>query len=128
MSRTGTNETSWLLLPLPLCSCRAHGGSLRMTSPASSGGSGTLFEAQVGASYLLSMLLEVDARGLPNCRIESIQLQRGEEGYPLDDVIVEGQDRSGNSAVLEIQVKRTITFAPSDKIFQDVVAQIKLAA
>ena len=98
-----------------------------MTSPASSSGSGTLFEAQVGASYLLSMLLEVDARGLPNCRIESIQLQRGEEGHPLDDVIVEGQDRKGNAAILEIQVKRTITFTPSDKVFQDVVAQIKRA-
>jgi hypothetical protein len=38
---------------------------------------GTLFEAQIGASYLLSMLLEVDARGLPDCRIEGIRLQRG---------------------------------------------------
>jgi hypothetical protein len=55
-----------------------------MTSSASTGGSGALFEAQVGAAYLLSMLLEVDARGLPNCRIESIRLQRGQEGYPLD--------------------------------------------
>ena len=99
-----------------------------MTSPASSGGSGPFFEGQVGASYLLSMLLEVDARGLPNCRIESIKLQRGEEGHPLDDVIIHGQDRNGNAAVLEIQVKRTITFAPSDNIFQDVMAQIKVAA
>jgi hypothetical protein len=30
---------------------------------------------------------------------------RGEEGHPFDDVIVEGQDRSGNSAVLEITRK-----------------------
>ena len=96
-----------------------------MTSPASTGGSGALFEAQVGAAYLLSMLLEVDARGLPNCQVESIQLQRGQEGYPLDDVIVHGQDRSGKAATLEIQVKRSITFAPSDEVFQDVVKQIK---
>jgi hypothetical protein len=34
-----------------------------MTSPASTGGSGPLFEAQVAAAYLLSMLLEVDADG-----------------------------------------------------------------
>jgi hypothetical protein len=98
-----------------------------MTSPASTGGSGALFEAQVGAAYLLSMLLEVDARGLPNCRIESIQLQQGQEGYPLDDVIVHGQDRSGQAATLEIQVKRSITFAPSDEVFQDVVKQVKRA-
>jgi hypothetical protein len=88
-----------------------------MTNPASTGGSGALFEAQVGAAYLLSMLLEVDARGLPNCRIESIQLQRGQEGFPLDDVIVQGQDRSGRAATLEIQVKRSITFAPADEAF-----------
>ena len=98
-----------------------------MTSPASTGGSGALFEAQVGAAYLLSMLLEVDARGLPNCRIESIRLQRGQEGYPLDDVIIQGQDRGGKAATLEIQVKRSITFAPSDEVFQDVVKQVKKA-
>ena len=98
-----------------------------MPSPASTGGSGALFEAQVGAAYLLSMLLEVDARGLPNCRVESIRLQRGQEGYPLDDVIIQGQDRSGRAAILEIQVKRSITFAPSDEVFQDVVNQVKKA-
>ena len=98
-----------------------------MTSPASTGGSGALFEAQVGAAYLLSMLLEVDARGLPNCRIESIALQRGQEGYPLDDIIVNGQDRGGRAATLEIQVKRSITFAPADDVFQDVVRQVKKA-
>ena len=98
-----------------------------MTSPASTGGSGALFEAQVGAAYLLSMLLEVDARGLPNCWIESIRLQRGQEGYSLDDVIIQGQDRGGRAAILEIQVKRSITFAPSDQVFQDVVKQVKKA-
>jgi hypothetical protein len=98
-----------------------------MTSPASTGGSGALFEAQVGAAYLLSMLLEVDARGLPNYRINSIALQRGQEGYPLDDVIVHGEDQSGRPATLEIQVKRSITFAPSDQVFQDVVKQVRKA-
>ncbi len=98
-----------------------------MTSPASTGGSGALFEAQVGAAYLLSMLLEVDARGLPNCRIESIRLQRGQEGYPLDDVIIQGRDKGGRVATLETQVKRSITFAPSDEVFQDVVKQVKKA-
>jgi hypothetical protein len=73
------------------------------------------------------MLLEVDARGLPNCQINSIALQRGQEGYPLDDVIVHGQDRNGRLATLQIQVKRSITFAPSDEVFQDVVKQVKKA-
>jgi hypothetical protein len=98
-----------------------------MTSPASTGGSGPLFEAQVAAAYLLSMLLEVDARGLPNCRINSIAPQRGQEGYPLDDVIVHGENRSGRAATLEIQVKRSITFAPADEVFLDVVKQVRRA-
>jgi hypothetical protein len=72
-----------------------------LTSPPSSGGSGVLFEGQVGASYPLSSLLEVDGRGLPNCRIENVQLQRGEEGHPLDDVIIHGQEQSGNAAILD---------------------------
>src|SRR5437899_1732241 len=99
-----------------------------MTNPASSGGAGSIFEARVGASYLLSMLLEVEARGLPGCRVESIRLQRAEEGFPLDDIVVHGIDRKGEAASLEIQVKRTLTFTASDKEFQDVVRQIGTAA
>jgi hypothetical protein len=99
-----------------------------MSSPASTGSSGPHFEAEVGAAYLLSMLLELDARGLPGCQIESIQLQRGQEGYPLDDVIIHGRDRTGNAATMEIQVKRTITFAPSDKVFREVLEQVKNAS
>jgi hypothetical protein len=70
------------------------------------------FEAQVGAAYLLSMLLEVNARGLPNWPIDCIALQRGEKGYPLDDVIVDGQDQSEKSATLEIQVTHTSSGPP----------------
>lgn len=98
-----------------------------MTNPASSGGAGTHFEAKVGASYLLSMLLEVDARGLPGCRIESVSLQRSQEGHPLDDIVIRGVDQAGNAATLEIQVKRTLTFTASDTEFREVVKQIGTA-
>jgi hypothetical protein len=43
---------------------------------------------------------------------------------PLDDVIVHAIDVSGNPAVLEIQVKRTISFTLSDAVFRKVVGQI----
>jgi len=92
-----------------------------MTNPASSGGAGPVFEAKVGASYLLSMLLEVEARGLPGYRIERVRLQRAEEGFPLDDIVVHGVSREGLTASIEIQVKRTLTFTASDKEFKDVV-------
>jgi hypothetical protein len=98
-----------------------------MTNPASSGGAGPVFEAKVGASYLLSMLLEVEARGLPGYRIESVRLQRAEEGFPLDDIVAHGVSREGLTASIEIQVKRTLTFTASDKEFKDVVRQIGAA-
>src|SRR5207248_3648074 len=55
-------------------------------------------------------------------------LQRAAEGRPLDDVIVHAHDLNGVGATLEIQVKREITFAPSDQVFGDVVRQIVAAA
>jgi hypothetical protein len=99
-----------------------------MTSPASSGPAGPHFEGQVGGSYLLSMLLDVDARGLPGCKIHTIQFQRADEGNPLDDVIVKARDYAGNAATLEVQVKRAITFAPKDAVFAKVTLQIKKAS
>src|SRR5216684_3096797 len=94
------------------------------TSPSSSGPAGALFEGQVAAHYLLTMLAEAEPRGLPGVAIERIELQRAGEGHPLDDVIVRGATKIGESAVLEVQAKRTITFAPSDAVFKDVVKQL----
>lgn len=93
-------------------------------SPASSGPAGALFEGQVGAHYLLSLLAEADPRGLPGTLIARVALQRAGEGHPLDDVIVHGASRDGLDRTLEIQVKRTITFAPGDAVFRDVVHQL----
>jgi len=98
------------------------------TSPAASGPAGSQFEGQVGASYLLCMLAGAEPRGLPGTIIEQVKFQRGDEGHPLDDVIVHAKDQQGNDAVLEIQVKRSITFTPNDKVFKKVVGQIAEAA
>ena len=98
-----------------------------VASPSASGPAGALFEGQVAAHYLLTMLAEAYPRGLPGVVVERIELQRAGEGYPLDDVIVRGVTDEGQSAVLEVQVKRTITFAPSDAVFKDVVGQLAAA-
>ncbi len=98
------------------------------TSPASSGPAGALFEAQVAANYLLSMLVGGAPRGLPGIQFEDVSLQRGDEGHPLDDIVVRGCDPSGAAAVIEVQVKRDITFAPSDPVFKSVVGQIASAS
>jgi len=99
-----------------------------VSSPAASGPAGSHFEGQVGAAYLLAMLTGSETRGLPGTIIDSIKLQRAAEDHPLDDVIIHAHDAGGNPAVLEIQVKRTISFAPSDDVFRKVVGQIASAS
>lgn len=99
------------------------------TSPASSGPAGPHFEGEVGAFYLLSMLVGAEPRGLPGTLVDRVEFQRAAEGFPLDDVIVRAHDALGGSpAVLEIQVKRSISFAPKDPIFRAVVDQIAQAS
>jgi hypothetical protein len=93
------------------------------SSPVGRGGAGTYIEGQLGAYYLLQMLAGSDARGLPNAKIERVQLQGENEGYALDDLIVHGVSEQG-TALLEIQSKRTIRFSPRDSIFQAVCEQI----
>src|SRR5580700_7046812 len=96
-------------------------------SPAATGPAGPLFEGQVGAHYLLSMLAGGEPRGLPGTTITRVEFQRAADDRPLDDVIVHGIDRKGSQAVLEIQVKRTVTFTPSDTVFSQVVSQVAKA-
>jgi len=96
----------------------------RGTSTVASGPAGAHFEGQVAASYLLAMLSGAPPRGLPGTTIDRIALQQANTARPLDDVIVHAVDGSGRPAVLEIQVKRTITFNPTDPVFRKVVGQI----
>jgi hypothetical protein len=74
------------------------------------------------------MLVGAASRGLPGTVIDRIELQRAAQGMHLDDIIVRAYDRSGKAAILEIQVKRTITFSPKDEVFKSVVEQIAKAA
>lgn len=93
-------------------------------STAASGPAGAHFEQEVAASYLLAMLCGAPPRGMPGTRIESVKLQQGNSGYPLDDVIVGVIDAAGQQKSLEIQVKRTIIFSPKDEVFAKVAGQI----
>ena len=98
-----------------------------MSSPASSGPAGPHFEGQVGGYYLLALLAGSEARGLPGCTVDRVRLQGAPEGYSLDDVIIHAHEPSGNAAILEIQVKRSIDFTPSDDVFAAVMAQVAQA-
>ena len=68
---------------------------------------------EAAAFYMLAMLCGAPPRGLPGTTIDRIALQQANTGRPLDDVIVHAVDGSGRPAVLEIQVKRAITFTPT---------------
>jgi len=96
-------------------------------SPAATGPAGPLFEAQVGAYYLLSLLAGGEPRGLPGTTVTRIEFQRSPD-WPFDDVIVHATDVQAKQAVLEVQVKRTIDFTASDPVFRALVAQVAKAA
>lgn len=99
------------------------------TSTLASGPAGTHFEAQVGASYLLAMLAGAPARGLPGATMDRVALQQANAGRPLDDVVIHAHDNvSGKPAVLEVQVKRSITFTAADPVFRKVVGQVVKAS
>ena len=99
------------------------------TSTLASGPAGTHFEAQVGASYLLAMLAGAPARGLPGATIDRVALQQANAGHPLDDVVIHAHENvSGKPAVLEVQVKRSITFAAADPVFRKVIGQVVKAS
>jgi hypothetical protein len=103
--------------------------TVNATSPAASGPAGSHVEGQVGAYYLLSMLTGAEPRGLSGTVIDRVEFQRAPEGYPLDDVIIHAHNIvCGDAAIIEIQVKRDITFAPSDPVFRKVVGQIAEAS
>ncbi|MHA4868695.1 NACHT domain-containing protein [Duganella sp. PWIR1] len=106
----------------------ATNGASLATSTAASGPAGSHFEGQVAASYLLAMLSCAPPRGLPGTMIERVALQQANTGRALDDVVIHAHDISGGKAVLEIQVKRDITFSPADPIFRKVVGQIVRAS
>lgn len=95
----------------------------KATAPSATGPAGSLFEAKVAAYYMLTMIQGGEPRGLPGTKIDRIALQQAAEGYPLDDIVIHAHDQRGIPATMEIQVKRSITFAPRDREFGEVVRQ-----
>lgn len=100
-----------------------EGGDDRGSSPAARGGAGVYLEGELGAFYLLAMLVGTEPRGLPGTRLERVRFQGVDLGYALDDLILHGNASAG-PCLLEIQSKREITFAPKDSVFQEVCTQI----
>jgi len=86
----------------------------RGSSPAGRGGAGTYIEGELGAYYLLAMLVGSEPRGLPGTRLHNVRFQGVDLGYTLDDLILEGTGPAGDS-LLEIQSKRTVSPRPTNR-------------
>lgn len=74
------------------------------------------------------MLAAAPPRGLPGTLIDRVAFQQAAAGRPLDDIVLHAHDTAGRPTILEIQVKRTVSFAPSDVIFRSIVEQVVKAS
>jgi hypothetical protein len=93
------------------------------SSPAARGGAGSYIEGELGAFYLLALLADIEPRGLPGARIQRVRYQGVDQGFSLDDLVIHGTSHAGEM-LLEIQSKRTISFAPKDTVFEEVCRQV----
>ena len=86
----------------------------RVSSPAATGGAGTIFEQHVDA-YWLALLL---VRGIPpillDCTVDEVCLQTEHLGWHTDDFLVVGQNGSDQHRRLAGQVKRNFTVSAAD--------------
>ena len=85
-----------------------------MASPYSSGGGGSKFEDRVAAYYLVAILSETKARGVPGERTVRTLTQRAAFGEPLDDIIITGLLGNGQEVKLHLQVKSSLRFTEKD--------------
>ena len=86
-------------------------------------GAGFAFEDGVAAFYLASILTEGDLLGLPETAAATARFQRGGQGHPLDDLILEGRLRQGETARLDLQVTTTLRLTASHDKFADIVCR-----
>ena len=112
-----------LLPPLTFLAMVEEADAEKGSSPASRGGAGVYIEGELGAFYLLAMLAGTEPRGLPGVKLTRVRFQGVDQGYALDDLILEGVGFAGE-ALLEIQSKRDVSFSPKDVIFAEVASQV----
>ena len=86
----------------------------RVSSPAATGGAGTIFEQHVDA-YWLALLL---VRGIPpilrDCTLDEVCLQTEHLGWHTDDFLIVGKNGSGQHRKLAGQVKRNFTVSATN--------------
>jgi hypothetical protein len=90
------------------------------TSPLSTGGAGVDVEREVGAIYLAALLTGAPVRGAHGGAAIQVRFQQAHADAPLDDISIQTQGREG-VVRCELQLKRSFTFARSDREFAPVL-------
>lgn len=93
----------------------------QVASPSSTGDRGGAFERRVQASRLLAMCLGLPCAGVPTgYSIQKLQFQGRVLGHNTDDLIITSVcARTGENAIVRMQMKRTLT--PSTNDFKEAV-------
>jgi hypothetical protein len=88
-------------------------------------GVGFTFEDAVGAYFLSALLDEGYAPGIEDRTVSGVAFQQRSFGEPLDDLVADFRDATGNPARLSLQVKRSLTIsaAASNHDFRDIVGK-----
>jgi hypothetical protein len=86
----------------------------RISSPISTGESGTFFEQHVDAYWLAQLLVHGIPPIILESVIEEVHLQTEHLGWQTDDFLIVGKNGKGDSRKLVGQVKRTFTVSSMD--------------
>jgi ABC-type iron transport system FetAB ATPase subunit len=90
-----------------------------VSSPASTGGAGNVFEQAVGAYLLSQLLVGATPPVLIDCTVVEIAFQTEYRGWKTDDFLVSAQTASGATRRLAGQVKRSFTVSSIDAEFKN---------
>jgi len=90
-----------------------------VSSPASTGGAGNVFEQAVGAYLLSQLLVGATPPVLIDCTVLEVAFQNEYRGWKTDDFLVVGQTASGVTRRLAGQSKRSFTVSSVDVDFKN---------
>ncbi|MFP5277364.1 MAG: AAA family ATPase [Acidobacteriota bacterium] len=89
-----------------------------VSSPASTGGAGNVFEHAVGAYLLSQLLVGATPPVLIDCTVVEVSFQNEYRGWKTDDFLLVGKTTSGVRRKLAGQVKRHFTVSSIDADFK----------
>jgi hypothetical protein len=95
-----------------------------VSSPASTGGAGNVFEQAVGAYLLSQLLVGATPPILIDCSVIEISFQNEYRGWHTDDFLLTGRNAVGTNRKLAGQVKRSLTVSSVDVEFSNAILDL----